>query len=56
MTAPKIETAESAAKKIAESLQPVVTLSGFDRLKQPEAPTVKPLPSDLARALGQTKR
>jgi hypothetical protein len=50
----KPETSDSAAKKVVKALQPVVTFNGFDRLKQPEPPVVKPLPAALAKALGQS--
>jgi hypothetical protein len=54
MASPKIETAETAAKEVSAALQPVIEFNGFDRLKAPVKPTPKPLPADLARALGQS--
>jgi hypothetical protein len=51
----KPETAESAAQKVIKAVQPVVTFSGFDGLKDTQKPpTVKPLPAPLAKALGQS--
>ena len=47
-------TAESAAKEVAASLQPVETFNGFDRLKAPVDPKQTPLPGPLAKALGQS--
>jgi hypothetical protein len=55
MASQKIETAESAAKKVTKDAQPAVTFNGFDGLEHPTLPTPEPLPPDLAKALGQTK-
>jgi hypothetical protein len=55
MASQKIETADSAAKKIIKNAQPAVTFNGFDGLEHPALPTPEPLPPALAKALGQTK-
>jgi hypothetical protein len=46
-------TAETAAKKINDAMQPVADFNAAAHVKQPEPPAKKPLPAPLARALGQ---
>jgi hypothetical protein len=50
----KIETIESAAKKINANMQPVADFDAAANVKQPEPPAKTPLPAPLARALGQS--
>jgi hypothetical protein len=55
MANPKIETAETAAKKCADNMKGMfdnVDLAA--NLKKPVMPTPKPLPPALHRALGQS--
>jgi hypothetical protein len=48
--------AGTAAKQVTEALQPVVTVdNAAANVKQPALPAKKPLPADLARALGQAR-
>ncbi|MCK1302946.1 hypothetical protein IVB33_29045 [Bradyrhizobium sp. 24] len=48
---------DSAAKQVTEALQPVVDIKITPTRDPRQAePTKKPLPADLARALGQTER
>jgi len=53
MSNPKIETIESAAKKLTANMQPVSDFNAAANVKQPER-RKKPLPPALAKALGQS--
>jgi len=44
MVNPKIETAESVAKKITENMQPALNVDSTGRLKQPVPPKQAPWP------------
>ncbi|WP_441268292.1 hypothetical protein AB7G19_26195 [Bradyrhizobium sp. 215_C5_N1_1] len=46
---------DGAAKQVTEALQPVADFNGAAGVKQTPLPAKKPLPADLARALGQTQ-
>ncbi|MCK1311612.1 MULTISPECIES: hypothetical protein [unclassified Bradyrhizobium] len=49
--------ADGAAKQVTEALQPVVEIKITPTRDPRQAePVKKPLPADLARALGQAKR
>jgi len=50
----KIETIETAAKKITANMQPGLEFNAAANVKQPEPPAKTPLPPALARALGQS--
>ncbi len=54
MSNPKIETIESAAKKLTANMQPVADFNAAANVKQPEPPAKKPLPPALAKAFGQS--
>jgi len=47
-------TAETAAKHVTESMQPVQDFNAAANVKQPEPPAKTPLPPALAKALGQS--
>ncbi len=49
---PKTLTAETAAKHVAESTQPVADFNAAANVKQPVPPVKTPLPAPLERALG----
>ncbi|WP_426615246.1 hypothetical protein [Bradyrhizobium sp. McL0616] len=45
-------TADTAAAKVIQATQPVNDFNAAEGVKQAPPPVVKPLPPDLARALG----
>ena len=47
-------TAETAAKRVTEAMQPGLEFNAAANVKQPEPTTKTPLPPVLARALGQS--
>lgn len=48
--------AKTAAQQVTAAGQPVVEFNAAANVKQPALPTKKPLPDQLAKALGQTGR
>jgi hypothetical protein len=50
----KTLTAETAAKHVTESMQPVADFNAAANVKQPVPPAKTPLPAPLAKALGQS--
>jgi len=47
-------TAETAAKRVAQSMEPIADFNAAANVKQPVPPAKTPLPPALARALGQS--
>jgi hypothetical protein len=47
-------TAETAAKRVTEAMQPVLEFNAAANVKQPEPPAKTPLPPALTKALGQS--